>query len=186
VQRAAKIETPVQQEIRPGARYESADRRRQKTKPAIASAVEANRLQTAIPKYLVFAHFLLMIHGMDEKKFVAAFRLKWLSRVQLDALTGEASALTQELARLDLRAHRVTAEFRRTGRLALWEGKPLPPPPTEICRLQAMRTAAMVNHTLSLQARLGTKETLNLEAMLAYQFTPPANFGYLAHGNRTN
>jgi hypothetical protein len=125
-------------------------------------------------------------HGMDEKKFVAAFRLKWLSRVQLDALTGEASALTQELAWLDLKPHRVTAEFRRTGRLALREDKPLPPPPMEICRLQAMRTAAMVNHALSLQARLGTKETLNLEAMLAYQFTPPANFGYLAHGNRTN
>jgi hypothetical protein len=158
---------------------------RQKTKPAAASAV-AYRLETAIPKYLVFAHFLLMIHGMDEKKFVAAFGLKWLSRVQLDALTGEASALTQELARLDLRAHRVTAEFRRTGRLALREGKPLPPPPTEICRLQAMRTAAMVNHAVSLQARLGTKEMLNLEAMLAYQFTPLASFGYLARGDRTN
>jgi hypothetical protein len=157
---------------------------RQETKPATASEVEAYRLHTAIPKYIVFAHFLLMIHGMDEDKFVAAFSLRGLRRSQLDALRDEASALTRELTMLDLRAQRVTAEFRRIGKLALREGKPLPPVPPEICHLQAMRTAAMVNHAVSLQAKLGPRAALNSEAMLAYQFTPSGRFAHLAPGGR--
>jgi hypothetical protein len=157
---------------------------RHETKPAPASAMEASGLQTAIPKYLVFAHFLLMIHEMDENKFAPAFRPKWMTRAQWEALKGEASALTRELAMLDSRAQAVTAAFRRAGELALRQGKPLPPPPIEIFRLQAMRTAAMVNRTLSLQAMLGPSDTLKLEGMLAYQFARGDRLDHFAHGER--
>jgi hypothetical protein len=78
----------------------------------------------------------------------------------------------------------VTAEFRTTGALALREGKPLPPTPIEICHLQAMRTAAMVNHVVSLENKLGSKDMLNIEVMLAYQFTPEGRFGDFAPSDR--
>jgi hypothetical protein len=157
---------------------------RQEIKSAKASAAETHGLQTAVPKYIVFTHFLLMIHGMDKNKFVEAFRLKWLRQAQLNALTGEAAALTKDLAVLDLRAQRVTAEFRRTEALALREGQPLPSTPIEICHLQAMRTAAMVNHVVSLETKLGPKDMLNIEVMLAYQFTPGGRFGNFAPSDR--
>jgi hypothetical protein len=124
-----------------------------------------------------------MLHEMNENKFVPAFRPR-LTPAQWEALRGEASVLTRELATLDWRAHAATATFRRVGELALRQGKPLPPPPVEIFRLQAMRTAAMVNHTMSLQAILGPSNTLNLEAMLANQFARADRLDYLAHNER--
>ncbi len=157
---------------------------RHETKPAPASAMEASRLQTAIPKYVVFAHFLLMIHGMDEKKSVRAFRPNWMTRAQWEALRSGASVLTRELAMLDSRAHAVTVAFRRSGELALRRGKPLPPPPVEIFRLQAMRTAAMVNRTVSFQAMLGRRNRLSLEAILANQFARADRLEYFAHNDR--
>ena len=152
---------------------------RRLAKAPSAAPVEANGLQTAIPKYMVLANFLLMIHGMEEKKLVSAFGLKWLTRRQLKALTEGASALTRELATLDARAQEVTATFRRSAQLRLAGGKQLPQVPHEICSLQARRTAAMVKQAVRWQTILGPEDELNFEAMLAYRFARADRLGGL-------
>jgi hypothetical protein len=144
------------------------------------AAADAHGLHTAIPKYAIYAQFLTMVQGMDESGLVAAFRLKWLGQANLAALRDEATTLARELVLLDTRAQKLVAGFRRIGRLALRDGKSLPPAPAEIYRLQALRTAVMVNHAVSLQAKLGRKNMMEIEAMLAYQFTPQASFSEFA------
>jgi len=103
-------------------------------------------------------------------KAAAAFQLQWVGRNELQALENEAAALSRELGALDIQAKRVTGSFRTAGALALAEARPLPPVPTEICVLQAMRIAVMVNHTIHLQLTLGPKNAARLEGVLAYSF----------------
>ena len=143
-----------------------------KTKPANVTAPEPERLRTAIPTYQVFAHFLLMTNELGVNKAAAAFQLQWVGRNQLQALENEAAALSRELGALDIQAKRVTGSFRTAGALALAlaEARPLPPVPTEICVLQAMRIAVMVNHTIHLQLTLGPKNAARFEGVLAYSF----------------
>ena len=143
-----------------------------KEKSVDVQAIERNRLNTAVPTYLVFAHFLLMASEMKQEKLTAAFRLEWMSLRERTTLKREASALTRDLALLDTKAKRVTVSFRRAGALASAEGRPLPPVPTEIYRLQAMRTATLVNHAVNLRAMLELKSAITFEGLLASQFAP--------------
>ena len=164
------------------------------TKPIVPSVppVNPDPLRfAAIPKYLVYGHFMMMIRLMDEKARAKAganpYDFTWpfctgkLRPPELDALRSEANSLTHGLAKLDEKAQAVVAGFRRRASLALQRKGPMPPAPPEIYRLRALRTALAVHAMVSLQTKLGPQGTVGMEAFLAYEFTPHGGMEVLAH-----
>jgi len=152
--------------------------------PATSQKVaEADRLKgTAIPKYLVYRHFLAMVDGFNGKamaspgggqyQFATAFNLAGWANPELDLMRNEAKSLTNELHQIDNKAQAARENYRKTARAQVLHDKPLPPPPPEIYRLQSLRNAVMVRHVVSLQSKLGPAKATRLENYLAYAFTP--------------
>jgi hypothetical protein len=56
----------------------------------------------------------------------------------------------------------------------------MPPPPAAIQELEAMRTAILVQHMVSLQVALGRQKTGQLEAFLNREFAPHISLKPLA------
>ena len=135
---------------------------------------------TAIPKYLVYTHFLTMIQLLDEQKFASPLYLLDVPRADFPSLRSEASELTKDLATLDRKAKTVIDAFRVRAKAALQRGEPMPAAPPEIYRLQALRTAVSVHHMANLQAMLGSQKTTNLETFLANQIARHTRLGQLA------
>jgi hypothetical protein len=118
---------------------------------------------TPIPKYLVYRHFLAWVNDLDEKnagasdpyQFAKPFARAHLENSNLDALRTEARALDSALAENDGKAKAIIAEYQIKAQNALREGKRLPAAPVELHQLQAMRTALLVQHMVTLQSTLG-------------------------------
>ena len=139
----------------------------------------------ALPKYLIYSHLLDMIHLIDQKNhrdsrsngkdFDWPFLSETVSKGDLELLRNSANSLALQLRALDERARAVVSAFRQQATVELEQGKPMPPPPIEIFHLQALRTAVAVQHMVQLQSRLGSKQTMRLEGLLAYTFTRPGS-----------
>lgn len=144
-----------------------------------------------VPKYLLYRHFLAMADSLDNKaiaagetdhyKFAHPFANARLENGDLDVVRKEAKALTSDIAEHDRKLKAAVAAFRQTAQAALQEGKPLPPVPDEIHQLQALRTALIVRHMVSLQAQLGPKKTDQLDGYLTHEFAPHVSLKTLVH-----
>jgi hypothetical protein len=146
---------------------------------------------TATPKYLLYRHFLAMVDNLDNKaiaagetdpyKFAQPFANARLENSDLEVVRREAKALTKDLAEHDRKLKAAVAIFRQRVQAELQEGKPLPAVPTEIHELQALRTALMVHHMVSLQAQLGPQKTDQLEGYMTHEFAPHVSLQAVTH-----
>ena len=127
-------------------------------------------LGAALPKYLVYADFLSMIHLLDAKPgWTWPFANGKPQPLELKKMRDEAQSLAESLAGLDRKAQVVADQFRL--------GKdPTKPMPTVLYQLEAQRTAVMVNHMISFQASFGS-----YDGFLAYWFTTHQGLGIRAH-----
>jgi hypothetical protein len=158
------------------------------TQPEIAK-ISASK-STPIPRFLVYRHFLAWVNDLDRKavatgesdpyKFAEPLRRAQLEPNDLDALRKEAKALDSELTRHDQKIKAVIAEYRKTAQHAVENGLALPAAPAEIHEFQAMRTAILVQHMVSLRAELGTRKSLRLDTYLDREFVPHMSLKPLA------
>jgi hypothetical protein len=135
-----------------------------------------------IPKFLVYRHFLAWANDLDNKsvaagesdpyKFAKPFQRAHLETQDLDAVRKEAKALDTDLKKHGDKVKAVVAEYRRTAQKNVGQNSVLPPLPAEIHELEAMRTAILVQHMVSLQSALGPQKSAQLEAYLEREFTP--------------
>jgi hypothetical protein len=159
------------------------------TAPGSLEAAKIPRSKSApIPKYLVYRHFLAWVTDLDKKnagatdayQFARPFAGAHLENSDLDALRTEARALDSSLAETDGKAKSIIAEYRIKAQNALREGKDLPPAPVELRQLQAMRTALLVQHMVTLRSTLGPEKSANLDAYLGREFVPHVSLKPLA------
>jgi hypothetical protein len=159
------------------------------TAPGSLEAAKIPRSKSApIPKYLVYRHFLAWVTDLDKKnagatdayQFARPFAGAHLENSDLDALRTEARALDSSLAETDGKAKSIIAEYRIKAQNALREGKDLPPAPVELRQLQAMRTALLVQHMVTLRSTLGPEKSANLDAYLSREFVPHISMKPLA------
>ncbi len=158
------------------------------TPPEIAK-ISASK-STPIPKYLAYRHFLAWVSDLDSKavaagesdpyKFAEPFQRAQLQPQDLDALRKEAKALDSELTKHDQKVKAVIAEYRKTAQHAAEHGLALPTAPAEIHELQAMRTAIVVQHMVTLQSALGPRKSKQLDAYLDREFVPHMSLKPLA------
>ena len=92
----------------------------------------------------------------------------------------EAKALDADLKRHNEKLKAVVALYRRTAQDYVDHTIPLPPVPAEIHELEAMRTAILVQHMVSLQSALGPQKTAQLDAYLEREFVPHLSLKPLA------
>jgi hypothetical protein len=147
--------------------------------------------RAAIPKYLVYCHFLNMVHLLDQSThsaggshtdtFTWPFITGKPARTQIDLLKKEARSFAEQMAITDKRAKNMIADFRRRTATPIRQESSLPPAPAGIYQLEALRTAIAVQHMVSLQSRLGRKRTAGFEAFLAYEFTAHTSLESFAH-----
>lgn len=159
--------------------------------PAPTTAETSVPQPAAIPKHMVYTHFLAMIGDLDQKanatgetnpyKFAEPFALARFDNSDLDVLRAEARALTNDLATLDRKAKVLIDDYRQRAKAAAGQGKPLPLLPIELSQLQAERTAVSVNHMMTLQTSLGKEKTAKLEAYFARDIAPHVSIKVLAH-----
>jgi hypothetical protein len=150
------------------------------TPPEIAK-ISASK-STPIPRYLAYRHFLAWVSDLDGKavaagesdpyKFAVPFQRARLETQDLDAVRREAKALDIDLKKHDAKLKVVIAEYRRTAQNAIDGGLSFPPLPAEIHQLQAMRTAILVQHMVSLQSALGPQKSAQLDVYLNREFIP--------------
>jgi hypothetical protein len=143
-----------------------------------------------IPKFLVYQHFLAWANYLDEKalatgqsdpyKFAEPFQRARLETQDLDVIRKEAKALDADLKKHNERLKTVIAEYRRIAQNNLEQGSAIPAPPAEVNDLEAMRTAIIVQHMVSLQSALGPQKTVLLESFLAREFVPHISLKQLA------
>jgi hypothetical protein len=143
-----------------------------------------------IPKFLVYQHFLAWANSLDEKalatdqsdpyKFAEPFQRARLETQDLDAVRKEAKALDADLKKHNQRLKALIAEYRKIAQNNLDHGLAIPPPPAEVHDLEAMRTAIMVQHMVSLQSALGPQKTVQLESFLDREFVPHISLKPLA------
>lgn len=143
-----------------------------------------------IPKFLVYRHFLAWANDLDNKalaegasdphKFAEPFQRAHLESQDLDVLRKEAKALDSDLKKHGDQLKRAVAEYRRTAQDYVDHGLPLPSVPAEIHELEAMRTAILVQHMVSLQSALGPQKTAQLDAYLEREFVPHLSLKPLA------
>jgi hypothetical protein len=159
------------------------------TVPVSLKAAEISASKSApIPKYLVYRHFLAWVNDLDKKnagatdayRFAKPFARANLENSDLDALRTEARALDSALAETDGKAKAIIAQYRRKAQNALREGKGLPPLPAELQQLQAVRTAILVQHMVTLQSTLGPEKSSSLDAYLSREFVPHLSLKPLA------
>lgn len=158
------------------------------TPPEIASISKSK--STPIPKFLVYRHFLAWVNDLDNKalaagasdpyKFAEPFRRAHLETQDLDSVRKEAQSLDSDLKKHHEKLKIVVAKYRKAGQDALDHGLPLPPVPAEIHELEAMRTAILVQHMVSLQSALGPQKTAQLDAYLGREFVPHLSLKPLA------
>jgi hypothetical protein len=160
---------------------------------ALASPEIANistSKSTPIPRFLVYRHFLAWVNDLDSKavaagdsdpyRFAEPFQRAQLESNDLDAVRKEAKALDTDLKKHDNKVKAVIAEYRKTAQHAVENGLALPAAPAEIHEFQAMRTAILVQHMVSLRAELGTRKSLRLDAYLDREFVPHMSLKPLA------
>ncbi len=158
------------------------------TPPEIASISKSK--STPIPKFLVYRHFLAWVNELDDKatptdvndpyKFAEPFQRARFETQDLDSVRKEAKALDADLSRHNQKLKAVIAAYRRTAQDYVEHGLPLPPVPAEIHELEAMRTAILVQHMVSLQSALGPQKTAQLDAYLEREFVPHLSLKPLA------
>ena len=149
---------------------------------APASPAEYESMHSRLPQYLVYRHFLAWVNQLDKAavgsgaadpyKFAEPFARAHLAHEHLDLIRNEARRLDADLQRKDASARTIIAQYRRDGRAALAQGKPLPPPPPEIKQLQREQTAMLVQHCVALRSALGADVSARLDAYLNYEFAP--------------
>ncbi len=145
---------------------------------------------TPIPKFLVYRHFLAWANELDNRalaagvsdpyKFAEPFQRAHLETQDLDSVRKEAKALDAGLRRHGEKLKAVVDSYRRTAQDYVEHGLPLPPVPAEIHELEAMRTAILVQHMVSLQSALGPQKTAQLDAYLEREFVPHLSLKPLA------
>lgn len=143
-----------------------------------------------IPKFLVYRHFLGSVNDLNNKavaagasdpyKFAEPFQRANLETADLDVILKEARALDSDLGQHGEKVKAVVAEYRARAQNAVSNGLPLPPAPSEVRQLQAMRTAILVQHMTSVQAALGPPKTAQLDAFLEHEFAPHISLKALA------
>jgi hypothetical protein len=135
-----------------------------------------------LSRYVIYRHFLTWVTQLDQAaaasgstdpyKFAEPFGRAHLQHDQLDLLRNEARKLNADLHEKDASAQVIIAKYREQGKLALAQGKPLPPIPPEISWLEREHTAILVQHYAALRSGLGADATAQLDAYLAYEFAP--------------
>ena len=158
------------------------------TPPEIASISKSK--SPPIPKFLVYRHFLAWVNDLDNKaltagasdpyKFAEPFQRARIETQDLDAVRKEAKSLDADFKKHGDKLKRVVAEYRRTAQDYVDHGLALPSVPAEIHELEAMRTAILVQHMVSVQSSLGPQKTAQLDAYLEREFVPHLSLKPLA------
>ena len=136
-----------------------------------------------LPQYLIYRYFLGWVSALDKQASAAGFEGTYkfaepfgdhvgLTIADLDVLRTEATALSADLKIQDLKAAAIVAAFRAKAKEAARRSQPLPEVPPEIPRLQAERTALLVQHFVTVKTRLGPVTSSRLDQYLGREFLP--------------
>ncbi len=157
------------------------------TQPSVAQ-ISASK-STPVPKYLAYRYFLAWANDLKTKAvaagdsdayaFATPFQRAGLETQDLDAVLKEAKTLDSDLAQHRKKVSAVVAGYRKIAQNRE-QGSALPPAPAEIHELEAMRTAILVQHMISLQSALGPQKSAQLEAYFAHEFIPHISLKPLA------
>lgn len=154
----------------------------------IAGAQPANTQK--LPPYVVYRHFLAWINQLDNDakrsgaanpyKFAEPFGRANLQHGQLDALRDAAHRLDADLLKHQARAQLIIDRYRREANKDLAEGKPLPPAPPEIRRLERERTALLIQSYVAVRSALGPEASAQLDKYVDYEFAPHIKLRHIA------
>jgi hypothetical protein len=154
----------------------------------IAGAQPANTKK--LPPYVVYRHFLAWINQLDNDakrsgaanpyKFAEPFSRANLQHEQLDALRDAAHRLDTDLLKHQARAQLIIDRYRREANKDLAEGKPLPPAPPEIRRLERERTALLIQNYVAVRSVLGPEASAQLDKYVEYEFAPHIKLRHIA------
>ena len=144
-----------------------------------------------ISQALVYRHFLGWVNDLDKKatnsgaidpyEFAKPFTNAGLENADFDLIRRESKSLDSDLKRQDGKAKLIIDAYRQQAQAALQAGKPLPPTPPELYQLQAVRSAILVHHMMTLQMALGPDKTAHMDAYLKHAIMPHISLKPLQH-----